>query len=316
MTGLKVGEDGVIKRWEGVYCQAPGEIAQGGTRTGRFVGMSGAAGRGGRDVEFHCPAGSYIQSMRTEHDDGIKKITPTCASLRTGEKTAEGAIGTRTGSMPPGDFPCGAYSGVGTTANDNLKQVRVECTGDAARVRANYYTAEGRARCCMGLEGECLARPQSGECDRFMATEFCPANPAHPFCTCLRSPVPCPNKFDGRCITNNGYRTQDMLAAPCPDAITCQQFVTFGPEARAVATRVEQNCPNASPANTQRLPERPLPENSAMAGSWGWLWLLLLVVLLLTVLVAGALLWEGQKGETEAEGPGAGDVPVREPSQV
>jgi len=313
MTGLRVGEDGTIRRWGGIYCQTPQEIAQGANRVGSYVAPNGGTGTGGRDVEFHCPAGSYIQNIVTEHDDGVKRLGPVCVSLQTGQTTAKDSmIGGGTGREPVGNFNCGAYNGVETTADGVLRQVRYSCSQDAAQVRKNFYTAEGKARCCMGLEkeGSCQNRPQSGECDRFMSGEFCPMNPTHPFCTCLRSPVPCPNKFDGRCITNNGYRTRDMLQAPCPDVITCQQFVTFGPEARVLATRVEQNCPVAGDANKQSLPERGLPPGSEMGGEWTWLWILLIVVILLTLMGAGA--WWALSEEETTPGEGRIDANAKE----
>jgi hypothetical protein len=316
VTGMKVGVDGAgyVRRMDGLFCQRPQEIAAKTKRIGDGYGIypSGKAGGGGSDTEFHCPLGSYMSDVGVKYNDAIRQVRPMCTDMESGRVVTTGELGRQTSGEPEGRFPCGGYTGVSTTADSILRQVKFGCDGEAGKIRENLYGMEGRARCCMGLEpaGKCGMTPQSGMCDQFMTQTFCAQNPNHPFCTCVKSPHQCPNKFDSRCVANNGYRTADMLQAKCPDVITCQQFVNMSPEARMLAVRVDQQCPGTTPGNRSA----PAEEQSSSK--------MIYFVLFIVILLVGALvgLWAtgnldlnwGMGGKTETKGAGEEDGKYRE----
>lgn len=75
-----------------------------------------------------------------------------------------------------------------------------------------------------------------------MMTKYCKNYPSDPLCSCINSPLPCPNKFDKNCIQNNGYLTYSMINTNCPNIMNCSQFTSLSPGAQAIATNVQQNC--------------------------------------------------------------------------
>lgn len=75
-----------------------------------------------------------------------------------------------------------------------------------------------------------------------MMSKYCKNYPSDPLCSCINSPLPCPNKYDKNCIQNNGYLTYSMINTNCPNVVNCNQFTNLSPGALALGTSEVQNC--------------------------------------------------------------------------
>lgn len=84
------------------------------------------------------------------------------------------------------------------------------------------------------------ASDSQGQIDDVM-TSYCQSNPTDSLCACINSEIPCPNKFDMKCV-QSGYETTDMMKVTCPNVLNCTQFLSLSPGAQALATNVQQNC--------------------------------------------------------------------------
>lgn len=103
---------------------------------------------------------------------------------------------------------------------------------------------------------EWVTNEAQGKIDMTMIA-FAKKYPTDPLSTCINSKIPCPNKFDSRCIQNAGYKTYDMLTTKCPDVLNCEQYVTLGPDSQSYAINVQQDCGGKN--KTANVPKTEFP---------------------------------------------------------
>jgi hypothetical protein len=281
ITGLTLRSGASIDQIAGIYCKSPSRIADS-SYNGDLVAINGG-GNGGSPSVAMCPAGSGVAKVVTTSDGNIRSIQFTCrqlSDLTTASQSTAGDVinsGITNSDCGGNNFVTGVsgtYSGVVTSTNWNC--------GDFTAARQGLYTDGGKANCCMGLftPSDCPMTGQTAQCDAFMST-WCRSNPSDPRCSCVASEMTCPNKFDKGCIANNGYKTSDMVNAPCPNIMNCTQFLSLSPGAQAVATNVDQNC--SSGAATQATQAAP---TGSSGGVTAFMAILLVVFFIMIVVIA------------------------------
>lgn len=145
----------------------------------------------------------------------------------------------------------------------------------------------------------------NGTIDRNMVV-YCQRYPDDQLCCHLNSEITCPNKFDTRCVGKAVYSTTDMLRVPCPDVLTCNQYVNLSPDSKVFATKIELNCGSTkttggsntlSPSQEgiknviddiiSKLPDvnSKLPDNMAMYISNTFIYLSILFLIFVVILI-------------------------------
>jgi hypothetical protein len=87
-----------------------------------------------------------------------------------------------------------------------------------------------------------LSTPEAGGNIDTTMVQYCNKAPTDSLCCFIKSTIPCPNKFDTRCTGVPAYQTSSMVSTVCPDVLTCNQYISLSPGAKAYATKFDQSC--------------------------------------------------------------------------
>lgn len=186
------------------------------------------------------------------------------AVIRNGP-TAQEAYGCCTGATPV--YKCGRYS-PGNSA---------VCTPAIASYCSNNL---GSAAC------KTWCRNNPGTCDAAVI-KFCDANPADPYCSCIKSPATQikgsinPKCIDRKCL-DTGYLTANMRDTPCPSVINCDMQVDMRNSGLTLSSQVplQQNCGDGN--TTAKV------DGAAGGGVNIGMWLMILVFVFIVAIAAYA----------------------------
>jgi hypothetical protein len=282
----------------GLFCAPPSKPVAGSDIS---VAVNAADDSGGTPGVYKCPDGRAVSGIMGQLDGGkvnsypIAQLGVQCRDFKTrGAPSWSPTIGKNKGYSYffEKGYPWFA-TGLGGRAGSNLDAIQLH--GKDFSQAINLLTTDsGIADGCMGIgdENGRLYQPQSAECDRFMVQNFCQKNPADPRCSCVISEMTCPNKFDKSCISKNGYRTNDMMKAACPNVMNCVQYLALSPGAQQLATNTQQNCSTdtTNTSNTNTNTNTTTSTNDEASGSF-WIWVIVILVFVVLAMVAGVVLY-------------------------
>lgn len=153
-------------------------------------------------------------------------------------------------SLVPGNPKC--TSALVEWCNDPNNIDTTYCTQDKSTydpIMAKYCTPDNISsdvRCRNWV----MQGNQRGNIDVLMES-FCSKYPLDTLCCYMTSKIPCPNKFDQRCVGVAAYETSSMISTACPPILNCNQQINIDPKSRQylIGTNIELSCGQRTTTN-------------------------------------------------------------------
>lgn len=292
LRGITYRSGSLVDDITGLYCAPPSNPVTGADIS---VAVIAADDSGGDPGAYKCPDGTAVAGIagQIDGDNRVGQLALKCRNFKSGGGVTQSPlIGRNTKNAYNFEAPYPWFAtGLAGRAAGNVDAIQM-VGGDFSDPIRFLTTDSGIADGCMGLGDPNwrLYHPQSAECDKFMVQNFCQKNPTDARCSCVVSEMTCPNKFDKSCISRNGYRTNDMMKAACPNVMNCVQYLALSPGAQQLATNTEQNC-STSATNSS---ETSVTNNTGSDDSF-WIWVIIIVLLMLMALVGGSIYYFTRK---------------------
>lgn len=284
LRGIAYRSGSIVDDITGLFCGPPSNLSAGSDIS---VAVIAADEAGGSPGVYRCPDGTALAGIagQIDGDQRVGQLALKCRNFKSGGAiTQSPMIGRNTKSPYNFEAPYPWFgTGLAGRGGGNIDAIQM-LGGDFSDPIRYLTTDSGIADGCMGLgdPGWRLYQPQSADCDKFMVQNFCQKNPTDPRCSCISSEMTCPNKFDKSCISKNGYRTQDMMKAACPNVMNCVQYLALSPGAQQLATNTQQNCSTdvSSVSNIST-------DTTTVSGDSSWIWIIVILVFVLLALLGG-----------------------------
>lgn len=285
VTGVQAGSDGYLTGLAGVRCKYPRDIESSGA--GSQSNISGVSMPPSANVTFDCPAGFAANNVSARINTNVDGLQLGCARFADNAGQLTSPLMGQSGNYSTWAPPVRNFLiGLNTQKNGNRIGTLQPVYQDFTPAITANYTPAGIADGCMGI-GDPTSwkyQPGSGDCDKYMVTNFCQAYPTDPRCSCISSEMTCPNKFDQNCIKNNGYRTADMQKVACPNVMNCIQYNRLSSDAKAIAVNYDQNCSSSSNSGTSGS-----SANTTAGMSWSQIIVWIFIAFVILVAIGGGL---------------------------
>lgn len=304
LRGIAYRSGSAVDDITSLFCAPPASPVSGSDIS---VAVVAADDSGGTAGTYKCPDNTAVAGIagQIDGDNKVGQLALKCRNFKTGGAAIQGAMaGKNTKNAYNYEAPFPWYAtGLAGRAGKNLDAIQM-IGGNFADPIHYLTTDDGIANGCMGLGDPNwrLYQPQSADCDKFMVQNFCQKNPSDPRCSCVSSEMTCPNKFDKSCISQNGYRTNDMMKAACPNIMNCVQYLALSPGAQQLATNTEQNCSTNSSNSSNINTSNSNTTVTGEADSSFWIWVIIIVLVMLMGMVGGAIYYFTRSDDIRKKG--------------